>query len=177
MRSFGAKPNDNVDDTDEIQKALDTLKPGETLFFPSGRYLTSKSLKVRRPGITITGESATLHATNPDDLALIIQADDTTVSSLTFTAITDGRRSAHRHHRITVSGHQASGYRRIRNTVIRDNRIVNADGPGTPGANSAQLPAPSSCSTPSDSWSPATPSCVRWPTASTSPAGRATAAC
>ena len=141
VRSFGAKPNDNVDDTDEIQKALDTLKPGETLFFPSGRYLTSRSLKVRRPGITITGESATLHATNPDDLSLIIQADDTTVSSLTFTAITDGRRSAHRHHRIIVSGHLPSGYRRIRNTVIRDNRIVNADGPGTPGANSSAASA------------------------------------
>ena len=137
VRSFGAKPNDNVDDTDEIQKALDTLESGETLFFPSGRYLTSKSLKVRRPGITITGEGATLHGTNPDDLALIIQADDTTVSSLTFTAITDGRRNAPRHARIAISGDLPGGYRRIRNTVIRDNRIVNADGPGTPGANSS----------------------------------------
>ena len=36
-----------------------------------------------------------------------------------------------------MSGDLPTGYRRIRNTVIRDNRIVNADGPGTPGANSA----------------------------------------
>jgi Pectate lyase superfamily protein len=137
VRSFGAKPNDNVDDTDEIQKALDTLKAGETLFFPSGRYITSRSLKVRRPGITITGEGATLHGTNPDDLALLIQADDTTVSSLTFTAITDGRRNAPRHARIAVTGAHPNGWHRIRNTVIRDNRIVNGDGPGTPQANSA----------------------------------------
>jgi hypothetical protein len=137
VRSFGAKPNDKVDDTDEIQKALDTLEPGETLFFPSGRYLTSRSLRVRRPGITITGDGATLHATNPDDMALLIQAADTTVSSLTFTAITDGRRNAPRHARIAISGDLPEGYRRIRNTVIRDNRIINADGPGTPGANSA----------------------------------------
>lgn len=137
VRSFGAKPNDNVDDTDEIQKALDTLKAGETLWFPSGRYLMNRSLLVRRPGITISGEGATLHATNPDDLSLIIQADDTTVASLTFTAITSGRRNATRHARISVSGDLPGGYRRIRNSVIRDNRIVNADDPGTPGANSA----------------------------------------
>lgn len=137
VRSFGAQPNDDIDDTDEVQKALDTLKPGETLWFPSGRYLMKRSLLVRKPGITITGESATLHATNPEDMSLIIQADDTTLSSLTFTAITNGRRSATRHARISVSGDLPGGYRRIRNTVIRDNRIVNADGPGTPGANSA----------------------------------------
>ena len=137
VRSFGAKPDDNIDDSAAIQKALDTMKPGETLWFPSGRYLMNRSLLVRHPGLTISGDRATLHATNPDDLSLIIQADDTTVSSLTFTAITNGRRTATRHARIAVSGDLPSGYRRIRNTVIRDNRIVNADGPGTPGANSA----------------------------------------
>jgi parallel beta-helix repeat protein len=138
VRSFGAKPNDADDDTDAIQKALDTLKPGETLYFPSGRYLTSRALSVRRPGITITGDNATLHATNPDDMALMIQADDTTVASLTFTAITNGRKSATRSSRIAVVGDMpGSTLRRIRNAVIRDNRIVNADEPGTPGANSA----------------------------------------
>jgi hypothetical protein len=136
VRSFGAKPDDNIDDSDEIQKALDSMKPGETLWFPPGRYLTNRSIYVRRPGIHISGDGV-LHATNPDDLALIIQADDTTVSSLTFTAVTNVRRNATRHARIAVSGDLPGGLRRIRNTVIRDNRIVNADGPGTPGANSA----------------------------------------
>jgi len=137
VRSFGAKPDDNIDDSDAIQKALDTMKAGETLWFPSGRYLMNRSLFVRKPGITIAGDRATLHATNPDDLALIIQADDTTVASMTFTAITNGRRNATRHSRIAVSGDLPGGLRRIRNTVIRDNRITNADGPGTAGANSA----------------------------------------
>jgi hypothetical protein len=136
VRSFGAKPNDNVDDSAEIQKALDTLKSGETLFFPSGRYLINRSLRVRKPGITITGESATLHATNPDDMALFIQADDVTVASMTFTAITDGRRNAPRHARVVINGDVSRGDR-VCNTVIRDNRIVNADKPGTPGANAA----------------------------------------
>lgn len=136
VRSFGAKPDDNIDDSDEIQKALDSMKPGETLWFPAGRYLTNRAIYVRRPGIHISGDGV-LHATNPDDMALIIQADDTTVSSLTFTAITSGRRNATRHARIAVSGDLPGGLRRIRNTVIRDNRIVAADAPGTPGANSA----------------------------------------
>lgn len=136
VRSFGAKPNDDVDDSAEIQKALDAMKSGETLFFPSGRYLIDRSLRVRKPGITITGENATLHATNPDDMALFIQADDVTVASMTFTAITDGRRNAPRHARVVINGDVARG-ERVRNTVIRDNRIVNADKPGTPGANAA----------------------------------------
>ncbi len=136
VRSFGAKPNDDNDDSAEIQKALDSLKSGETLFFPSGRYLMNRSLRVRKPGITITGENATLHATNPDDMALFIQADDVTVASMTFTAITDGRRNAPRHARVVINGDVSRG-ERVRDTVIRDNRIVNADQPGTPGANAA----------------------------------------
>jgi parallel beta-helix repeat protein len=138
VTSFGAKPNDDGDDTDAIQKALDTLKAGETLYFPSGRYITSRSISVRQPGITITGDNATLHATNPDDMALMVQADDTTVSSLTFTAITNTRKNPTRASRIAVVGDMPGGpIRRIRNAVVRDNKIINADGPGTPGANSA----------------------------------------
>ncbi|MCW5659627.1 MAG: right-handed parallel beta-helix repeat-containing protein [Burkholderiaceae bacterium] len=138
VRSFGAKPNDDLDDSNAIQKALDSLKSGETLYFPSGRYLTSRSITVRRPGITITGDNATLHATNPEDMALMVQADDTTVASLTFTAVTNVRRHATRTARIAVVGDMpGSPPKRIRNAVIRDNRIVNADGPGTPGANSS----------------------------------------
>lgn len=136
VRSFGAKPNDDADDSAAIQKALDAMKSGDTLFFPSGRYLINRSLRVTKPGITITGESATLHATNPDDMALFIQADDVTVASMTFTAITDGRRNAPRHARVVINGDVSRG-ERVRNTVIRDNRIVNADKPGTPGANAA----------------------------------------
>ena len=94
VRDFGALPDDNGDDTDAIQRALDAMRAGETLVFSPGRYLISRSLRVHHPGITITGANATIHATNPNDQALIIEADNTTVSSLTFTAVTDVRRSA-----------------------------------------------------------------------------------
>ncbi|HET7524426.1 MAG TPA: glycosyl hydrolase family 28-related protein [Burkholderiaceae bacterium] len=138
MRDFGALPDDNRDDTDAIQHALDSLKAGETLVFSPGRYLINRSLRVRNPGITITGPNATIHATNPDNQALVIEADNTTVSSLTFTAVTDVRRSAAWHSRIVVADDIGGGnYRTVYNTVIRNNRIVNAGDPGTPTANSA----------------------------------------
>jgi Pectate lyase superfamily protein len=136
-REFGAVPDDDRDDATAIQHALDVLQPGEVLWFEPGRYLIGKSLRVRRAGLTLAGERAVLHATNPDDQALLIEADDTTVASLTFTAITSGRREAARHARIAVINDTPSGYRAVRNTVIRDNRIVESDAPGTPGANSA----------------------------------------
>jgi hypothetical protein len=47
VADFGAHPNDSVDDTDEIQKALDSLEPGQWLVFPPGRYIHSRSLKVK----------------------------------------------------------------------------------------------------------------------------------
>ena len=138
VRDFGALPDDNRDDTDAIQRALDALRAGQTLVFSPGRYLISHSLRVRNPGITITGPNATIHATNPDDQALRIEADNTTVSSLTFTAVTDVRRSAAWHSRIVVADDIGGGsYRTVYNTTIRNNRIVNAGDPGTPTANSA----------------------------------------
>lgn len=138
VRDFGAVPDDDGDDTDAIQRALDAMKPGDTLEFGPGRYLISRSILVRRPGVTVTGSNATIHATNPDDQALLIQADNTTVSSLTFTAVTQGRRSAAWQSRIAVSADLGAGsYRTVYNTVIRDNRIVNAGAPGTSTANSS----------------------------------------
>jgi hypothetical protein len=136
-REFGAEPDDDGDDAQAIQHALDVLEPGEVLWFEPGRYLVGKSLHVRRAGITLAGERAVLHATNPDDQALLIEADDTTVMALTFTAVTSGRREAARHARIAVVNDTSSGYLPVRNTVIRDNRIVESGAPGTPGANSA----------------------------------------
>ena len=138
VRDFGAIPDDERDDTDAIQRALDALNPGDTLVFAPGRYLMSRSLRVRREGVTLLGPNATLHATNPDDQALLVQADNTTIASLTFTAVTAGRRSAARHSRIAVYAEYSAGnYKPVYNTVLRDNRIVNAGNPGTSTANSS----------------------------------------
>ena len=138
VREFGAIPDDNNDDTAAIQKGLDSLKAGETLKFERGRYLINRSLHVRTAGLKLDGQGlATLHATNPDDQSIMIEADNTTVASFTLTAVTQGRRSAPRHARIAVHAPVSGGYRVVHNTEIRNNRIVNAGEPGTPEANSA----------------------------------------
>jgi parallel beta-helix repeat protein len=138
VRDFGAVPDDDRDDTDAIQRALDAMKPGETLVFSPGRYLISRTVRVRQPGVTVTGPKAIIHATNPDSQALLIEADNTTVSSLTFTAVTQGRRSAAWHSRIVVAADTGGGnYRTVYNTVIRDNGILGVGNPGTPTANSS----------------------------------------
>jgi parallel beta-helix repeat protein len=139
VTDFGAVRDDGRDDTAAIQRALDAMKSGETLVFPTGRYQISSSVRVRVPGVTIRGESgAIIHATNPDSMALLIEQDGTTVRGLTFTAITSGRRNAAWHARIAVAGGNPDGsWRRVYDTVIRDNKILPSGDPGTPGANSA----------------------------------------
>lgn len=138
VAEFGAVPNDSGDDTIAIQRALDALKTGQTLTFPAGRYLTTRSLRVRVAGSVLDGRGATLHATNPDDQALRIEADDVTVRSFVLTALTDVRRSAPWHARIAVYAENADGTgKTIYRTVIQDNTITHAGAPGTPGANGA----------------------------------------
>jgi parallel beta-helix repeat protein len=139
VAEFGAVPNDTGDDTAAIQRALDGTKTGQTLVFPAGRYLTNKRLRVRVPGITLRGDGATLHATNPDDTALIVQADNTSIFSFTFTAVTDVRRGAPWHSRIAVWYElpNGGGLQTIRNTVIQGNTITHAGSPGSPLANSS----------------------------------------
>lgn len=139
VTDYGAVRDDGRDDTAAIQRAMDATKAGETVRFPPGRYHISKSLHVRNPGMTIRGESgAILHATNPDSMAILIEQDRTTVQGLTFTAITDKRRTSAWHSRIAVAAGNPDGtWRWVYDTVIRDNKIVPSGSPGTSGANSA----------------------------------------
>lgn len=139
-REWGAVPNDSGDDTAALQRALDALSYGQGLQLESGVYRISKSLHIRKAGVTLKGAvGATIHGTNPDDQAVLIEADNVTVRNLTFTAVTDGRRSAPRHARIAVARGlpNYAGYGVVRNTTIRDNRIIAAGAPGTSTANSA----------------------------------------
>lgn len=139
-RDWGAVPNDSGDDTAALQKALDSLSFGQGLQLESGVYRINKSLHIRKAGITLKGASgATLHGTNPDDQAVLIEADDVTVRNLTFTAVTDKRRSAPRHARIAVARGlpNYAGYGTVYRTTIRDNRIIAAGAPGTSTGNSA----------------------------------------
>lgn len=41
---FGAIPDDEIDDVEQLQAAVDAVKDGGTVFFPAGEYLLSKCL-------------------------------------------------------------------------------------------------------------------------------------
>lgn len=51
VSSFGATPDDNLDDTEAFQKAIDSANPGETVYVYPGRY--DVSLLTMREGVTL----------------------------------------------------------------------------------------------------------------------------
>lgn len=133
VADFGAVPNDNVDDTAAIQRALDSLQSGEWLVFPAGRYLHSKRLTMKVANTVMWGEGATLHATNASDQAIMLQASGTGVYKFTLTAVTTTRKSTPWESRIAVF----AGSTLLSGNVVRGNRVVESGAPGTPLANSA----------------------------------------
>jgi parallel beta-helix repeat protein len=136
VTDFGASPNNSVDDTDAIQRALNSLAPGDWLVFPPGRYVHSKSLHMKVPNTVMWGEGATLHATNPSDQAIWIEADGASIYHFTLTAVTTTRKTTPWESRIAVFG-GTNPPRLLHNNVIRGNRVVQSGDPGTPLANSA----------------------------------------
>lgn len=137
VTDFGARPDDDNDDASAIIAALEAAKPGQWVVFPPGRYIQSKSISVNKVGVTLWGQGATLHATNPADQAILLRADDTKVYGFTLTAVTEARRSEPWNTRICANGYDtAKGY--IRGVVIQGNSVVAADrDPGGPLSNGA----------------------------------------
>lgn len=131
--SFGVVPSDTKDNTAAIQAALDQLKPGEWLVFPAGRYLHSKALRVRVPGVVLWSEGATLVATNPTSTAVMLQADNVGMFRFRLHAVTTTRGSLLEHARITVA---PRGTGRVRGVVVRRN-IIESSGASMPNGSTA----------------------------------------
>lgn len=86
VASYGATPNDAIDDAEGLQKALDAAKGGRRVRMASGVYLASKQLIVRS-GTVLEGlpgtERPTIRAAKtivPPDALLAIEADARYVS-------------------------------------------------------------------------------------------------
>ena len=140
MRVFGALGDGLEDNTAGIQRALDHLKAGQWLVFPPGRYRHSRRLVVAREAVTLSGYGATLHASNPADQALLIQASGVSVRGFTFTAVTDRRRDAPWESRLAI-WRDGAGLPPLTDVELRDNRIVESGAPGTALANSSSSAA------------------------------------
>lgn len=124
--NHGARPDDDVDDTAALQRAIDSADPGDWIVFPPGRYVYRNSLRVKRPQITLWGPGATLHATNQADEAVLLLADEARMYGFTLTAETSRRLTNPESARIVAIGDAyAGGF--IRGVVIQNNQIL----PGT----------------------------------------------
>jgi hypothetical protein len=134
VTSFGAVPNDEGDDTQAIDSALRSLREGEWLYFPPGRYKHSRSLQIRTPNVVLWGEGATLHATNPQDMAVFVRRSGVGIYHFTLTADTDKRLSAPQHARIALYP-EGPGMAALVGNVVRGNKVLPGGGPN--GANSA----------------------------------------
>src|SRR5262249_521513 len=57
---FGGTPDDDKNDSQQIQALINNAKPGTTLFFPKGIYLIDVPLEISVNGITLKGEAGTV---------------------------------------------------------------------------------------------------------------------
>ncbi|MCM5678960.1 right-handed parallel beta-helix repeat-containing protein [Schlegelella sp. S2-27] len=134
VTAFGAVPDDEGDDTQAIDDALKSLKEGDWLVFPPGRYKHARSLQVRTANVVLWGDGATLHATNPNDMALLVRRSGVGVYRFTLTADTDRRLSAPWQARIALYP-DGPGSGVLVGNIVRGNKVLPGRGPG--GANSA----------------------------------------
>jgi len=70
VTTYGALPNDSVDDSLAIQKAIDAAPDDSTIYFPRGIYLLAGVQINNRSGLTLAGDGSTLtilkrHGTYP----------------------------------------------------------------------------------------------------------------
>jgi hypothetical protein len=135
ITDYGVAPSDTKDQTTAIQAALDAMKPGEWMVFPAGKYLHSKSLRVRVPGVVLLSEGATLLATNADDTAMMMQADNSSLYGFRFHTVTTTRGSALRHARIVIAPTGNTTGPRVKGVTVRRNIVENGGAPGTSLAN------------------------------------------
>jgi parallel beta-helix repeat protein len=136
ITDYGAVADDGVDDTAALEKALADVKEGQWLVFPKGKFEHNKRLRIKTPGTTWWAEpGAVLHASEPTDMAIMIQANRTSLYNLTLTARTIKREDAPWESRIAVFDDQALSAierRIVFNTIIRGNTITfDADNPNS----------------------------------------------
>src|SRR2546427_12181675 len=70
VTTYGAIPNDSVDDSLAIQKAIDAAPDNSTIYFPQGTCLLADIKINNRSGLTLSGDGSTLtilkrHGTYP----------------------------------------------------------------------------------------------------------------
>jgi len=87
VKKLGAKGDGKTDDQAVIQKALDSAKPGQTVWLPEGQFNHSGVLKVPS-GVTLAGAGAgtVLKATDPNNAAVELTGSKSGLNNVTLTS-------------------------------------------------------------------------------------------
>lgn len=90
VTTYGAIPNDSVDDSLAIQRAIDAAPDNSTIYFPQGTYLATGVKIQNRSALTLSGDGSTLsilkrHGSYPN-IFESIGATDLLVTKLGFDA-------------------------------------------------------------------------------------------
>jgi parallel beta-helix repeat protein len=104
VKSFGAIGDGVTDDSDAIERATAGVANGEILLFPAGTYVQTRTITVRSPNVILWGFGAILHGSNPNDQAVIIEGDRSSVVGFRLTAVQAGRKEGTNQHRIVLLG-------------------------------------------------------------------------
>jgi Pectate lyase superfamily protein len=92
VRSFGARGDGKSDDGPAIQAAINSLANPGVVLLPEGTYSHSDVIRVRRDGIVLAGQNATLLASNLDRTAIIMEGKDGVVRDLAINSVPPRRR-------------------------------------------------------------------------------------
>ncbi|WP_170121351.1 glycosyl hydrolase family 28-related protein [Geodermatophilus tzadiensis] len=111
---FGAAGDGRTDDTSALQRALDALRPGDTLVLPEGRtFLHSDVLTIRVPTTRLAG-GGSLVAVEEARSAVVVDADDVIVDGVTLEMRSTSRRwDAFEQMKLRVAGHSGVVVRRV----------------------------------------------------------------
>lgn len=88
VRSYGAAPDDSIDDSGAIQRAIDAAPDGSTIYFPKGTYLLCHIMISNRRGLTLAGDGPALstlkHHGSYSNIFLSMNSTDIVVTKLGF---------------------------------------------------------------------------------------------
>jgi hypothetical protein len=112
-----------ADDTGAIQSSLDALRPGDWLVFPAGTYKVGRHLSVSSAGATLIGNGVTLHFTNAQDGALVVQADNVSIYNFTLLQDSTSRQTSPLSAGIAIYDSRNDGSRTVSGTVLQGNTL------------------------------------------------------
>ena len=82
VMNYGATGNGTTDDTAAINSAISALRPGDTLSFPCGTYLTTSQLTINTSNVTVDGGSCAIIRNTAAGTIMVIGASGNSIPNL-----------------------------------------------------------------------------------------------